>query len=99
MVRVLIPVQEPVASAIRRPPRPGSLNGKVVGLYDNGKLNARRLLQLIAEELQADGDFRIQPGEYWPERLMQDGEWGDVDKCDVVLLANGDCGACSSSGI
>jgi hypothetical protein len=26
-------------------------------------------------------------------------EWGDVDECDAVILANGDCGACSSSGI
>ncbi len=31
--------------------------------------------------------------------LMADDQWRNVDSCDVVILANGDCGACSSSGI
>ncbi len=99
MLRILDPVQEALPSNNALAPRLTSLSGKVVGLYSNGKLNADRLLEMVAEELKADGEFTIKKGSYAPERLMNDAEWGDVNACDVVILTNGDCGACSSSGI
>ncbi len=99
MLEVLNPVQEAVTSHAGIAPRLGDLSGKVVGLYSNKKLNADRVLAMIAEELAPLGKFTIKIGTYHAEKEMTDAEWGDVDECDVVVLANGDCGACSSSGI
>ncbi len=99
MLEVLNPVQEAVVETIGIAPRLGDLSGKVVGLYSNKKLNADRLLAMIAEELASLGDFTVKHGAYHAEKEMTGAEWGDVDGCDVVILANGDCGACSSSGI
>jgi hypothetical protein len=99
MLRVLNPVQEPRAVAFEPPPRPGTLEGKVLGLYSNEKLNADLLLTMIAEELGAEGRFTVRRGVYDPARLMEPAEWQGLEACDVVILANGDCGACSSTGI
>lgn len=99
MLKILNPVQESLETDAVRPARPGTLEGKRVGLYSNGKLNADRILQLIADELSQDSSFTIVRGKYSPQMLMAPDEWHDVDTCDVIILANGDCGACSSSGI
>ena len=76
-----------------------TLDGKTIGLWCNQKLNAARLLGFICEELAQDYTFSIVHGTYDPGRLMEAHEWGEVDRCDAVILANGDCGACSTSGI
>lgn len=99
MLKILDPVQEPVQSDNVRPQRPGTLDGKRLGLFSNGKLNADRILQMITDELAKEHSFTTSWGNYSPQNLMAPDEWGDVDACDVVILANGDCGACSSSGI
>jgi len=80
-------------------PRLDTLEGKTIGLWSNQKLNASKLLEFIRQELAKDYNFSIVHGIYDPGRLMEDHEWGDLDKCDAVILANGDCGACSTSGI
>ncbi|MDG2005501.1 MAG: hypothetical protein P8J20_19430 [Novosphingobium sp.] len=98
-VQFLDPVQEPVAALQHPAPRLDTLNGKRLGLYNNDKLNSVRLLDMIAEELAQNHIFEVQTGSYWAFKLMEPAEWGDVDQCDAVILANGDCGACSSSGI
>lgn len=98
-IKMLDPVQEPVDTRHALAPRLGSLEGKVLGLYNNAKLNSVRLLEMIAEELAQDAAFTIQRGRYNASDLMKADEWGAVDACDAVILANGDCGACSSSGI
>src|SRR5699024_2560542 len=36
---------------------------------------------------------------YHASEIMTDDEWSGLDGCDFVVLATGDCGACSSSGI
>jgi hypothetical protein len=98
-VQFLDPVQEP-GDALHQPaPRLDTLEGKRLGLYNNDKLNSVRLLEMIAEDLARDFSFTVQTGSYWAFKLMEPGDWGDVDECDAVILANGDCGACSSSGI
>ncbi len=99
MLEVLNPVQEAVTEKIGIAPRLSDLSGKVVGLYSNKKLNADRVLEMIAQELAPLGEFTVKTGAYHAEKEMSHAEWGDVDACDVVILANGDCGACSSSGI
>ncbi|MDG2005575.1 MAG: hypothetical protein P8J20_19805 [Novosphingobium sp.] len=80
-------------------PRLDTLEGKSIGLWSNQKLNASQLLEFIREELAKDYNFTIVPGIYDPGRLMDEHEWGDLLDCDAVILANGDCGACSTSGI
>jgi hypothetical protein len=98
-IRMLDPVQEPVDEVHGLAPRLTTLDGKVLGLWSNQKLNAVRLMELIAADLARDHAFTIKTGEYFAFRLMEAHEWGDVAACDAVILANGDCGACSSSGI
>ena len=98
-MQVLVPVQEPLVDRHGLAPRLESLDGKVLGLYNNGKLNSVRLLELIAEELGAEFDFVVKTGDYHASMLMAHEDWGDVDNCDAVILANGDCGSCSSTGI
>lgn len=87
------------SSGLPLAPRLDTLEGKAIGLWSNQKLNASKLLEFIREELAKDCDFTIVHGVYDPGRLMEEHEWGDLDKCDAVILANGDCGACSTSGI
>ncbi len=80
-------------------PRLGSLDGRTVGLWNNTKLNSVAMLEMIRAELEKRYKFFVVRGSYNPSRQMSDDEWGEVDRCDVVILANGDCGACSTSGI
>jgi hypothetical protein len=100
---VLDPVQQPLpaASAAGLPlaPRLGTLNGKTIGLWSNQKLNATRLLDLVRAELEQRFRFEVVRGVYDPGALMPEDGWGEVGRCDAVIMANGDCGACSTSGI
>lgn len=100
---VLDPVQEPLAqddaAGLPLAPRLDTLDGKTLGLWNNDKLNAAKLLEMIREELERHYSFTIVRGLYDPGNLMPEDGWGAVDRCDAVILANGDCGACSTSGI
>lgn len=102
-ITVLDPVQQALAldesDALKPAPRLETLNGKVLGLWNNDKTNARLLLELIREELEKHYSFTVLRGIYDPGNLMPADGWGEIDACDAVLLANGDCGACSTSGI
>jgi hypothetical protein len=98
-IAMLDPVQEPVDTQHSPAPRLATFEGKVLGLYNNGKLNSIHLLGLIAANLANDFTFALRTGRYHSFKLMEPGEWEGVDECDAVILANGDCGACSSSGI
>jgi hypothetical protein len=84
------PIQPPVARPVPLAARLESLSGKTIGLYSNEKLNAGRLLDMIAAELALEFQFRIVRGTYSPARKMEYEEWGDLDRCDAVILANGD---------
>ncbi len=100
---VLDPMQQPLpeeaAGATPTAPRLSTLNGKTVGLWSNQKLNATRLLELVREELEASYRFEVVRGVYDPGALMPEDGWGQVGRCDAVIMATGDCGACSTSGI
>jgi len=100
---VLDPTQSPspddAAAGLPVSARLDTLNGKVIGLWNNQKLNAAKLLEFIRDELEKHYDFKVVRGVYDPGNLMPEDGWGDVDQCDAIILANGDCGACSTSGI
>jgi hypothetical protein len=97
---VLNPVQEAVVTGHALAPRLATLTGKTIGFYNNEKLNAAHLLEFVRAELEKDWRFNVVRGVYNPGRIMAPEEWGpDIGACDAVILANGDCGACSTSGI
>ena len=102
MITVLNPTQATLAedsAGLSIAPRLPTLDGKVLGLWNNRKINAELLLEMIRDELQLHYDFEVVRGIYDPGNLMPDDGWGEVERCDAVILANGDCGACSTSGI
>jgi hypothetical protein len=96
---VLDPTEEPIVVSQGGAPRLKTLNGKTLGLWNNAKINAARYVEMIGEELAKEFRFEIVRGVYDPGRLMAEEEWGEVGRCDAVVLVNGDCGACSTSGI
>jgi hypothetical protein len=100
---VLDPIQEALplddASMLVPSDRIDTLDGKVLGLWNNDKTNASSLLEMIREELEKHYAFTVVRGIYDAGSLMPKDGWGEVDRCDAVILANGDCGACSTSGI
>jgi hypothetical protein len=93
------PLAEDLASGTPPSPRLDTFEGKTIGLWNNAKLNAALLLEMIREELEKDYSFAVVRGVYDPGNLMPEDGWGEIDKCDAVIMANGDCGACSTSGI
>jgi hypothetical protein len=99
---VLDPTQQPLedtSAGLPPSPRIDTLDGKVLGLWSNEKLNAARLLEMIREELEKQYCFDVVRGTYDPGNLMPEDGWGEIGRCDAVIFANGDCGACSTSGI
>ena len=74
-------------------PRPRSLDGKVLGVLDNGKWNAGKLLSLVVEALGRDHQFaevvRVRKPAFSapaPPDLLND----LAKRCDVVVTAIGD---------
>jgi len=74
-------------------PRPGSLNGKTLGLLANGKRNSDRLLDkvgtLLAEHYQFKEVVARNKGNAsrpCPDNLLQE----MLAQCDVVVTATGD---------
>lgn len=102
-ITLLNPTQAPFAEDLAggTPPSPrlDTFEGKTIGLWNNAKLNAALLLEMIREELEKDYSFKVLRGVYDPGNLMPEDGWGEIGRCDAVIMANGDCGACSTSGI
>lgn len=90
--RILDPVVEPAAKSVQLSPRLATLDGKVVGLYSNGKLNARNFLNLASQLLEE----RYHIKEFVPEELgtvfLAKGSQvrEDLRRVDVAILAIGD---------
>jgi hypothetical protein len=99
-ITVCNPVQEAVVDAVASAPRLDTLDGRVLGLYSNEKLNATALLDRIGARLAAQFDLAgVVRGTYPVSQAMAPGGWQDTEQCDAVVLAIGDCGSCSSSGM
>ena len=89
--KVLDPVSQPVLEGATQAPRLDTLNGKVVGLYSNNKPNATKLLDMVSAILNERFDIK---GTVWSSdngsKVMRPDEWKDVERCDAIILTNGD---------
>ena len=91
-LRVLDPVGDLALVELEPAPRLDTLDGKVIGLYGNRKLNAEKLLDkvqgLLAERHQIKSFVR---GNYSAGVVHKREEWGgNLDRCDAVILTHGD---------
>ena len=91
----VLEVLEPTAEAVVEPgelaQRLDSLDGKKIGLFDNTKLNASELMDLVEAELRSRHRLEgVVRGTYNPARVMHPDEWQGVDDCDAVILTHGD---------
>ena len=90
-LEVLDPTSESVVEPGRLAARLDSLDGKRIGLYQNGKLNAKELMDHAEDLLRARYRLAgIVRGSYDAGRLMRGDEWEGLESCDAVLLTHGD---------
>lgn len=84
-------------------PRIDELDGKRIGLYDNGKMAAEPVLEVLRERLETrypnssfhehakDAKHAVQD----PEELAAVTEWAREAELDACIGAIGDCGSCT----
>ena len=90
-IKGLDPVTEADVEDSAGAPRLDTLNGKVIGLYSNQKLNADRLLDILSGVLDERFDVKeFVHGTYNGSRVMRSDEWKDVERCDAIILTHGD---------
>ena len=102
-LKILDPVQETSAIPIGLAPRLDTLNGKTIGIFNNGKLNSAKLLECVADELHERYELKgIVRGPTPKEKLklkpdsqLESGfQFGltleGVENLDAIVLANGD---------
>ena len=84
-------------------PRVDGLDGKRIGLYDNGKMAAEPVLAVLEEKLldrYTDVEISRHVKETKhdvedPEKLAAVGDWAREAELDVCIGAIGDCGSCT----
>ena len=92
-IRVLDPTSEPVIEAGSRAARVDTLDGKVLGLFNNQKLNAPQLLEMVGEVLSERYNLKgIVRGTYSSSQRHDWSEWQEKEASggDVVILTHGD---------
>jgi hypothetical protein len=90
-MKLIEPLSSPAAMSVNLAARLDTLNGKRIGLWANMKLNSVELLQHVEVELWARHELAgVVTGTYHAGREMKPHEWGVIDTCDAVILANGD---------
>jgi hypothetical protein len=101
--KLLDPVQQPTVQSSLLAPRLVTFDGKVIGLFNNGKLNSAKLLDYVAEALGrhfrlanvvrgSDPDRRRGAR---PDKELRNGfgfgmTLAGIRGCDAIILANGD---------
>ena len=81
-----------VSKAVKQAPRPGSVAGKVIGLYDNTKEQADVILEALGEELKRRHgvkellNFR---GVHYSKPAPLETIEEMARKCDIVICALG----------
>jgi len=90
-MKLVDPVVPPTTTAVTLAPRLRTLDGARIGLWANMKLNSAELLREVESELRSRHDIAgVVTGIYHPARVMRPTEWGEIDSCDAVVMANGD---------
>ena len=93
MLRVYIPTGEDASIQKVLARRVPALDGKVIGVLDNGKWNANKLLRAIEQELRSKHAL---PAVLWrkKEGPSVPAPWGMIEElaeqCDLVITAIGD---------
>jgi hypothetical protein len=92
-IRILDPTVAPDAAEAALAPRPAGLDGKVLGLLANGKVNGDRLLDLVREGLEAR--YRLQAvvalAKPSASRVAPPDVLDELSRrCDAVVTAIGD---------
>ncbi len=88
--------------SVRLAPRPADFRGLTLGLLDNTKVNAARLLEHLGEELQrSHGVERVvhYTKDYFGTPLSDELRQRVADECDLVITGVGDCGSCSAATV
>lgn len=90
---VLNPTSAALPADVKIAQRPESLNGKVLGLLDNSKLNAAELLEHIGDLLADRYEFatvikasKPTASRPCPQETVQD----LASRCDVIITSSGD---------
>ncbi len=93
VITVLDPTAESLPTRTSVAERPGSLDGKVLGLLDNSKQNAGRLLEIVADMLKDQFEIRAVKFAAKPD-ASKPAPKEVVDKlaseCDFAVVAVGD---------
>jgi len=92
-MEILDPTSEAATQTIAYVPRPGSLQGKRIGLIENTKFNSDRLLQKIGDILKED--YGAAETRMWRKRNSSvPAHEGIIEElrqtCDVMLAGIGD---------
>ncbi len=91
MIEILSPESAPRIEEIPLAPRPGSLDGLTVGVFDNGKTNAELLVGAVMAELAVRGAVFESVEEHKVASLPAPDEvMGRLQRCDAVVLAIAD---------
>ena len=92
-LRVLDPTVQPIPAEGVVADRPETLEGKVIGLLANGKLNSEEILALTQEVLADRYEFKgvvarnkRNASRPCPEEIIDE----LVEQCDVVITSSGD---------
>lgn len=92
MITVLSPRPPRAKTSLRLASRPRDLNGKTIGLLDNGKRNFDVYLDRTEELLRQKYDFvsirrrKPSPLKAIPRELFDD----MVERCDAIITGSGD---------
>lgn len=90
-IRVLDPVGDLKIFDIEPAGRLETLDGAVIGLYSNGKLNADELLDLVQDEIANRHEVKeFVRGRYNAGRVYKRDQWQDIERCDAIILTHGD---------
>lgn len=85
---------------VRLSQRHDDLDGLRVTLYSNNKQNSDHFLQGVTEAIAVDHGIEVSEVVYKPAASSPGSRWGLIDEVaansDVVLLAYGDCGSCTT---
>ena len=102
---ILDPVGEPDISEIEMATRPQSLEGMIVTPYSNGFPNSMEFLDALTDRLEKQlSEVRFNDMVIKPQAIRPGSYWGTIEEkvepiSDVVLMAYGHCGSCTTNTI